>query len=71
MVLIRSAAKNRIFLEAGKSRLFDHLVSGGEDGRLEVETQGSCCLEIEYEFELCRLHHRHFSGVRALEDLAP
>ncbi|MGA7598236.1 MAG: PAS-domain containing protein, partial [Pseudolabrys sp.] len=23
-------------------RLFDHLVSGCEDGRLEVETQGSC-----------------------------
>ncbi|MGB7703056.1 MAG: hypothetical protein WBL91_15670, partial [Pseudolabrys sp.] len=34
---IRSAAKNRIFLEAGKSRLFDHLVSGGEQLRMEFE----------------------------------
>src|SRR5262245_46207919 len=55
------SAMKRHMQRSKQHRLFDHLVGAGEQGRRDVETQGSCRLQVDYELELGPLLHRQVS----------
>jgi hypothetical protein len=44
----------------------DHLVGDGEQVLRHVDAKRLCSLEVDHQFELGRLHHRHFRGVGAV-----
>src|SRR6516225_8851372 len=46
----------------------DHLVGAGEQDRRQVETQRSCCLEVDHELELGPLLDRQIGWFCTLED---
>src|SRR5262245_22902085 len=48
--------------------LFDHLVSAREQDRRDIETQGSCRLQVDYELELGPLLHRQVGWFCPFED---
>src|SRR5882757_10026972 len=49
---------------------FDDLVGDGEKVSRHLDAKLLCGLEVDHQFELGRLQHRHFGGLGALEDLA-
>jgi hypothetical protein len=51
--------------------LLDHFVGDGKQVLGYVDAKRFCSLELDHQIELCRLHHRHFRGVGALEVLRP
>jgi hypothetical protein len=48
--------------------LFDRLVGGREQRRRHVNAEEPGGLQVDHQLESGRLHHRHVSGLEALED---
>ena len=53
---------------ATKIDLFDHLVGAGEQRWRDGETEGLCCLAIDYKLVLGRGLHRQIGRSLAFED---
>src|SRR5215472_4912150 len=50
------------------AQLVDHVVSAGEQRRRDRETEGLCCLSIDYKLVLGRCLHWKVGRLLALED---
>jgi len=48
--------------------LLDHLVGDGKKSGWERQTKSSGSLQVDGQFELCRLHDRQIAGLFAFED---